>query len=69
MSEADIRGWRGDLALGLADWQEPDGLLIFSEPDPEVRDRCRDRLRVAVEVLDRVLGDGGRARATGLRRL
>jgi hypothetical protein len=56
MEELAIQRWRDDLAAALEFWREPDGMLVFSERDPEVRERCRDRLRVAVEVLDRVLG-------------
>ena len=40
----------------LCDWQEPEGLLLPTEPDPKERERCRNNLTVAIEVLSRVLG-------------
>jgi hypothetical protein len=55
MSETWVAAWRDDLERNLAEWSEPRGMLVPTEPDPEEREACRGRLRVAIEVLGRVL--------------
>jgi hypothetical protein len=55
MSDVQVVAWRDDLTRSLDDWNEPDGVLIMSQPNPVEREKCRDRLRVAIEVLTRVL--------------
>ena len=55
MSEIEVIAWRDDLAQALFEWREPGGVLLPTEPDPEEREACRGRLRVAIEVLGRVL--------------
>jgi len=55
MSEIEVIAWRDDLAQSLFDWREPDGVLLPTEPNPEEREACRGRLKVAIEVLGRVL--------------
>lgn len=55
MSAMQLIAWRDDLADALVMWHEPDGQLVPTEPDPTERDRCRLNLRVAIEVLERVL--------------
>ncbi len=56
MSEAQVIAWRDDLVGNLDGWDEEHGILLPTEPDPIERERCRERLRVAIEVLERVLG-------------
>ena len=55
MSALELSAWRADLLDNLRGWEEPDGILCGSEQDPAEREACRQRLRVAVDVLDRVL--------------
>lgn len=55
MSEAEVMALRDDVVRALHDWQEPDGFLLPTEPDPLERELCRERLRVARDVLNRVL--------------
>jgi len=51
----ELVAWRDDLARNLRDWQEPDGLLLPTEPDPAEREKCRNNLSVAIDVISRVL--------------
>ena len=55
LSEAQIIAWRDDLTSSLEMWREPDGILLPTEPDPKERAECRQNLRVAIEILTRVL--------------
>lgn len=57
MPEDSVRRWRAELHSSLALWREDGGHLVATEPDPDERRRIRDHLRVAIETLDRVLGD------------
>lgn len=41
--------------VNLMAWREPDGPAIPTEPDPEERDRVRDRLKTAINELQEVL--------------
>jgi hypothetical protein len=55
MTEAAVLELRDDVVRALHDWAEPDGFLLPTEPDPVERELCRERLRVARDVLNRVL--------------
>jgi len=55
MSAMELVAWRDDLARNLRDWREPDGLLLPTEPDPAEREKCRNNLSVAIDVISRVL--------------
>lgn len=55
MSAAAIAEWREELRHNLTRWREPDGELVPTEPDPTEREVCRQRLKAAIETLDRVL--------------
>jgi len=55
MSAAEVMALRDDVVRALHDWAEPDGFLLPTEPDPLERELCRERLRVARDVLNRVL--------------
>jgi hypothetical protein len=57
MDEKMIRWWRDEQITSLYGWREPDGFLLPTEPDPEERDRVRDRLRAQILTLNRVLGE------------
>lgn len=46
----------------LRQWAEPDGLLLPTEPDPNVRELIRLRLRVAIDTLRWVLGEEPKGR-------
>lgn len=41
----------------LADWKEPDGLLVPTEPDPDERRLVRERLKAAIFELATLLGE------------
>jgi hypothetical protein len=55
MSPMQLVAWRDDLADNLRSWQEPEGILCGSEPDLAEREACRERLRIAIEVIGRIL--------------
>lgn len=55
MSAMELVAWRDDLVRSLSEWQEPDGLLVPTEPDPAERAKCRNNLSVAIDVISRVL--------------
>lgn len=42
-------------ADNLAMWQEPDGFLIPTEPDPEEREMVRQRLNAAIFEINKIL--------------
>lgn len=55
MSVVEMVAWRDDMLGSLRAWQEPAGILCGTEPDPGEREACRSRLRVAIDVLNRIL--------------
>lgn len=55
MSEAQVTAIRDDTVRALADWEPPDGILIPTLQNPLEREIHRERLRVGIEVLERVL--------------
>ncbi len=55
MIERDVRALREYHRDSLKGWREPDGYLLPTEPDPDERERVRERLRAAIETLSRVL--------------
>jgi hypothetical protein len=55
LSEVEVQALRDDVVRALHDWDEPHGFLLPTEPDPLERELCRERLRVARDVLNRVL--------------
>ena len=59
MSEAQVTALRDDTARALADWSEVDGIMCATEPELIKREIHRERLRVGIEVLERVLAGSG----------
>jgi hypothetical protein len=57
MREATVREWRQNLRDSLDGWSEPGGHLVPSEPDPEGRAQVRAELKIAIDVLTKVLGE------------
>jgi hypothetical protein len=64
MTEAQVRELRQGLADNLSGWTEPDGRLVPTEPDPDLRDQVRGRLRAAIYTCDRILGEPPAPRPT-----
>lgn len=62
MSPAEISEWREEMRHTLTLWRDPDGELVPTEPDPDEREACRQRLKAAIETLDRVLETAAPAR-------
>jgi len=57
MTEAEVRELRRHTHCTLEGWSEPDGIMLPVEPDPEERAAIRRDLKVALQVLTRVLGE------------
>jgi hypothetical protein len=57
MTEAEVRELRRFTHCNLESWAEPGGILLPTEPDPEERALIRRDLKVALQVLTRVLGE------------
>jgi hypothetical protein len=57
LSEAAIREHLAAARSSLEGWEEPSGLLIPTEPDPDEREKCRTHLRAAIFAYQRVLGE------------
>jgi hypothetical protein len=61
MSEMQVTAMRDDCERALDDWKEPDGILVPTIPNPLEREIHRERLRVGLDLLNRILVDSGRA--------
>lgn len=55
--EREVRDRIAQHEENLRGWREPDGLLVPTEPDPDERDKVRDRLRTAIHELKWLLGE------------
>ena len=59
LTEADVRELRRHTHCALEGWSEDGGIMLPTEPDPEERALIRRDLKVALQVLTRVLGETG----------
>ena len=57
MSEAQVTALRDDCVRALDDWQEPNGILVPTLQNPLEREIHRERLRVGLDLLNRILRD------------
>ena len=55
MSEAQVTALRDDTARALDSWAEPDGIMCPTEAEQLKRAIYRERLRVGLDVLERIL--------------
>lgn len=55
MSEVEVIAMRDDCVRALEDWSEPGGILVPTLPNALEREIHRERLRVAVDLLGRIL--------------
>jgi hypothetical protein len=57
LSEMQVTALRDDCVRALEDWTEPDGILVPTLQNPLEREIHRERLRVGLDLLNRILVD------------
>jgi hypothetical protein len=57
MTEAEVRELRRHTHCALESWAEDGGIMLPCEPDPHKRADIRRDLKIALQVLTRVLGE------------